>query len=147
MVYFVKRSDRMRHNKFTLFVVCVSMLILSQVCFATRVSVGTSGTTERIQSITITIDPYKVSSEDVDTALAERDVIGRIYNQKIYFSEEEHLRDVQAKAKAIKEKYNVEEIQKDDVSYWKCIPKNQAELTAEELEKQILWYKVKRSTK
>lgn len=133
----------MKHIKFTLLLVCVAVLFSSQ-CFAARVSVGTSGTFDKVESITITIDPYSVSPEEAEKELAERQAIDKIYNTKIYFSHEEYVRDQQEKAKKILETYDVEELQKDGKYFWKCTPKNGKDLTPEELEKQIVWYKVKK---
>lgn len=96
----------------------IGTLLLTNVCLAANVSVGTSGTPENIEVIRIYVDPYGVPIEDVEKESAEREAIDRFTSEKIYASEEERIMD------QLRQNYDIEEIHKDGKNYWKCTPKN-----------------------
>lgn len=157
--------------KKVLFIVgLLGALLLTSICSAASVSIGTSGTIGNVELIRITIDPYGHPLENTERLLTEQDVINRITSQKIYFSEQERIID------QLQQNYDIEEIQKDGKTFWKCTPKNTKTiqvrksreivqrtehevihsteyyneedlnpnyLEPEELEKKIIWYQVK----
>lgn len=109
-------------------ILCLGLMVvlLSSVCLAARVSVGTSGTPGHIEFIRIYIDPYGYPAEDTELIATERDVIDKITNKKVYFSEEERIRDL----------YDVEELTIKGKSYWKCTPKNPKTIVVEKIKEK-----------
>lgn len=104
-------------KKLLLSLFLIGSLFLMPVCLAAQISVGTSGTLDKIELIRISIDPYGHPIEDAEKLLTERDVISKLTG-KVYFSEEERLLD------QLQQNYSIEEVQKDGKHYWKCTPKN-----------------------
>lgn len=97
----------------------VGILLTSTVCFAAHVSIGTSGTPGNVELIRIYIDPYGHPLEETERLLAEQDVISKLtVNEKIYFSEEERIKD------KLQQNYDIEDVHKDGKDFWKCTPKN-----------------------